>query len=100
MSDFANWLLGVIKEIFKALWDWVTDAMVWAVDEVLKAVVTLVSAIPAPSFMSSGLSGAMGQISSDVWFFASHFRLAECLAILGAAFAFRLVRKAVTLFQW
>ena len=100
MTDFANWLLGLVKDVFKAVWDLIADAFINVLELLLQGILAVLSAIPVPAFMSSGLSSAMGQISGDVWFFASHFRLAECLAILGAAVVFRLTRKLVTLFQW
>lgn len=100
MTEFANWLLGLVKEIFTAIWDFVSDAFINALELLLQGVLTLITAIPAPAFMTGGLGATMNQISPDVWFFASHFRLGECLAILGAAVLFRLTRKVLTLFQW
>ena len=100
MSAFADWLLGLVKAIFTAIWDFVADAFINIFELLLQGILAVLTAIPVPSFMQSGLSSAMGQISGDVWYFASHFRLAECLAILGAAVLFRLTRKVVTLFQW
>lgn len=100
MSAFADWLLQLVKDAIKAAWDFITDIFISVLDLVLQAVLALLSALPVPSFMSGGLSSALGQISGDVWYFASHFRISECFAILGAAVAFRLARKALTLFQW
>lgn len=100
MTDFAVWLLQLVKDLFSAVWDFVADAFVNVLELMLQGILTVLTAIPVPSFMSSGLSSAMGQISGDVWYFASHFRLGECLTILGAAVVFRLTRKALTLFQW
>lgn len=100
MTEFANWLLGLVKDFFTAIWDFVADAFINVLELLLQGVLVLITAIPVPSFMSSGLGSAMGQIGGDVWFFAGHFRLGECLAILGAAVLFRLTRKALTLGQW
>lgn len=100
MTELANWLLQLVKDVFTAVWDFIADAFINALELLLQGILAVLTAIPVPSFMSSGLSSAMGQISGDVWYFASHFRLGECLAILGAAVLFRLTRKALTLFQW
>lgn len=100
MESLAKWLLELAKKVFVALWDFVTDILLDILDAFLSVIATAVAAIPAPSFISSGLQGAINAIPSDVWFFASHFRLGECLALFGAAVAFRLARKAITLFQW
>lgn len=100
MTEFANWLLGLVKDFFTAIWDFVSDAFINVLELLLQGMLTLITAIPAPTFMTGGLGTAMNQISPDVWFFASHFRLGECLAIFGAAVLFRLTRKVLTLFQW
>lgn len=100
MTKFAEWLLQLIKDGLKAAWDFITDLVIGLVELLLQAVLALVSAIPVPAFMSTGLNTVLGNIPSDVWFFAGHFKLTECMAILGAAVAFRLARKAVTLGQW
>lgn len=100
MTELANWLLQLVKDIFTAVWTFISDAFINILELLLQGILAVLTAIPVPSFMSSGLGSAMGQISGDVWYFASHFRLGECLAILGAAVLFRLTRKALTLFQW
>lgn len=101
MSDFTKWLVGLIKDIFKAVWDFLTDILISMVEMVLQAVLAVLGAIPLPAFMTGGsFQGLFNSISTDVLYFASKFRLAECFAILGAAVLFRLMRKALTLFQW
>ena len=100
MTEFAKWLVGLIKSLFQAVWDFIKDLFIELLDLVFTALLSIINAIPAPQFMTNGLSSALGAISSDVWFFASHFKLSQCFAVLGAAVAFRLARKAATLFQW
>lgn len=100
MTDFAKWLFDLIKAIFKTAWDFIIDLLVEGVDLILQAVAGIIAAIPVPSFISSGLGPLLGSIPSDVWFFAGHFRLTECFAVLGLGATFRLTRKVATLFQW
>lgn len=100
MTKFAEWLIGLIKSFFTGLFDFVKDVFIAILDLLLSGVLALISAIPVPSFLSGGLNSALNAIGPDVWFFAGHFHLPECMAILGAAVTFRLARKAVTLFQW
>jgi len=100
MTEFAKWYLQLVKDFWVAAWDFVTDAFINLLELIFQAVASLIALIPVPSFMTGGLGSAMGGISGDVWYFASNFRLGECLAILGAAVVFRLTRKVVTLFQW
>lgn len=100
MTKFAEWLLSLIKDVFKAGWNFVLDAFIAVVDLGLQAFATLIAAIPVPTFASSGLGPLLAAIPGDIWFFAGHFRIAECFAVLGVGAAFRLTRKFATLFQW
>lgn len=100
MSEFASWLLDLVKQFWIDLLDFIKDAFITVLDMVLSAVLALINAIPAPSFLTGGLQTALNGIGSDAWFYLSHFKLTQAFAILGAAVAFRLARKALTLFQW
>ncbi|MBS1188801.1 MAG: hypothetical protein H6R10_593 [Rhodocyclaceae bacterium] len=101
MDSFADWLLGLVKSAFSALWDFFTDLLIALLDLGLSAILGLLQLLPVPSFMQAGsLQAIINQISPDIWYFASHFKLSECLAMFGAAVGFRLARKALTLFQW
>lgn len=100
MSDFSKWLLGLVKALFEPVWDFLKDFLVEAVDLVLQAVAAIIAAIPVPGFVTSGLGPLLSAIPADVWFFAGHFRLGECFAVLGVGATFRLTRKVATLFQW
>lgn len=101
MSEFAKWLLSLVKALLEPIWNWITDLFISLAEMVLTAFAAIIKAIPAPSFLSSnGLGAAFAQIPSEVWYFASHFKFGPCLAVLGAAVAFRLTRKLVTLGQW
>lgn len=100
MSEFAAWILELVIEVFKVLWNFITDIVIAVVDLFLTALLAVISALPLPSFLQNGLQGLINAIPGDVWFFATHFHLGECLAMFGAAVTFRMARKAVTLFQW
>ncbi len=101
MTEFSNWLLQLVKDYFKAVWGFLLDVVIELASLIFQALVTIISAIPVPSFLSNNqLSTAFASIPPEVWFFASHFKFAECLGILAAAVAFRLLRKLATLGQW
>lgn len=101
MTEFANWLLQLVKDLFVSIWDFFLDLAIETASLIFQALVAIISAIPVPSFLSSNsLSLAFASIPPEVWFFAGHFKFAECLAILAAAVAFRLLRKLATLGQW
>lgn len=100
MTEFSKWLLDLIKSIFKVAWDFVLDLLIQGFELILQAVAAIIAAIPVPSFITNGLGPLLSSIPGDVWFFAGHFRLTECFAVLGLGATFRLTRKIATLFQW
>lgn len=100
MKDFADWLLTLIKQLFKDIADFAADIFIKLLELVLTALQALIAAIPVPQFMQDGLSSVLGSLPGEVWFFLSHLKLPQMFAVLGAAVAFRLVRKFATLFQW
>lgn len=101
MTDFAAWIFGLVKALFLAFWDFLQDLFIAILDLLLTALLVVFKALPLPDFLhTGGLQTLFSAIPGDVWFFASHFRLGECMAMFGAAITFRLARKAATLFQW
>ena len=101
MSEFASWLLGIIKAIFSHLWDFSLDLIGAVFEIVLLAFLALLQSLPLPDFLQSGgLQGLINAVPASVWYFAGNFRLGECFAMFGAAVLFRLARKAATLGQW
>ena len=101
MSEFAAWLVGLVGKIFSAAWNFVTDVIIGIVSLFLSAVLAIINALPLPSFMQAGgMQALFNNIPGEVWYFASAFKLGECMAMFGAAVAFRIARKAATLFQW
>lgn len=101
ISAFGQWLLALFVKMFVAIWDLFGDLVISLADAFLQALATLVSAIPAPAFLTNySLQSAFSQMSGDVLFFLSVFNIGPGIAMLGSAFAFRMLRKVVTLFQW
>ncbi|GAA7769412.1 hypothetical protein HpMS107_51430 [Helicobacter pylori] len=101
ISAFAAWLLSLIVQVFASLWDLVTDLLINGVDLFLQAMAALIVALPAPSFLSSyKLQSLFTGFTSDILYFVGVFRITEGIALLGLAFAFRMTRKVLTLFQW
>jgi len=100
LKELTDWLLTLAREGFAALFNLVKDAFVWLVDAVVGAVVALVSLVPVPEFMSTGLAGLFGQLDSGILYFVTALGVPQALAIIGTAYVFRLARKVATLFQW
>jgi hypothetical protein len=104
MTEFAEWLVGLIKALFTAVWDFLLDIAVFLLEQVLLAFTQAFQLIIVPCFMSASsalsLSSAFAEIPSYVWFFAGHLDLAGCFKILSCAILFVFARKLLTLFQW
>lgn len=101
LTDFTNWLLEAFRAIFAEFMQFVVDLFFVWLSYVLAMWLFVISQIPPPSFLSTyNLGQILGPAGPTVGWFMVTFRVGEGLTIIGAAYAFRLTRKFVTLFQW
>lgn len=100
LAEFTTWLLELVTKLITAMWAFVQDAFIAFFGLVVKAFVALIAAIPVPGFMQGGLASAWGGLDAGIMYGLSQAGLPAALAIIGAGFAFRMLRKFVTLFQW
>lgn len=101
LSDFAQWIYDTIVEVFVALGEFLHDVIIWALDGVLGAIGDIIAAIPVPDFLLSySLSGLFAGMHPVVGYFGAGLNIAQGFGLIAAAFGFRMLRKALTLFQW
>lgn len=101
IAQFTAWLFGLFQSVFTALWDIVTDLFVAIAEIVFLALAATINAIPAPDFLAQySLGGLLSQMPDYVLYFVGSMKLTECFAVIGAGFAFRMMRKIFTLGQW
>ena len=100
LKQFSEWFLRGVKAFFTALWQFIVDAVAFILDAILSVLVALLNAIPVPSFMQGGLQGVYGMLDPGIAWVLSSVGIPQALSIIGAAYVFRLARKAATLFQW
>ncbi len=101
LSALAKWLDDIFVAIFVALWSIAEDLMIDALDLFLQGVSAVLGTLPTPTFLSGvSLQTAFGSLGGDVLYFFGVFNIGQGIGLLGAAFAFRMLRKVVTLFQW
>lgn len=100
LKDFTEWLLKLIAKLFTAVWDFVSDLFVSILSSVLDAFTALIAAIPMPPWLTGGLGQTFGSMDSGVLYVVSQCGIPAALAIIGAGYAFRILRKIFTLFQW
>lgn len=101
LTDLSQWFWGVVISIFEAIVPMVHDAFVWGLEQLLSLVVMAVNLVGAPTFLAGySLNTLFAAAGPTFGWLATTFRIGDCLAIIGAGYAFRLVRKVLTLFQW
>ncbi|WP_313178533.1 phage coat protein [Stenotrophomonas sp.] len=101
MTDLTNWLLGVIKQIFAALWDMAMDIIVAAFERLLAVVLLALSYLPLPDFMQSQSIGAMlANGGSTILWFADLFQIGPSLVLIATAIVFYLLRRILTVGIW
>lgn len=105
MWDWLNDLTTWLKEQFLALWngfvEFIQDTLLAALELVLNLFATAVEAIGVPDFLTTySFDSLLGQAGGTIVWLAGKARLGDCLAVLAAAVAFRLLRKLFTLGQW
>ena len=101
MARFTAWLWDLMIRLLAAIWDVLTDVMIGLVDALLSVLGMMISAIPAPDFLTHyALSSLLNRLPEDVLYFVSHLRITEAFTLIASGFAFRMARKILTLGQW
>lgn len=101
VTDTLQWVWSLIKACFGAGVNFVEHLGLKLMGLVLQAAYDLVDAIPVPAAISNGTIGDyLGSAGSSVAWLSGQLRLGQCFAVIGAALAFRLLRKVLTLGQW
>lgn len=107
LDDLINWLY----ESWQAVVTWIYDLLLWLVNAflwvtlklfelVLQGFRTVFNAVEPPDFLVNGLSSVSSSISPDIGYMLGATGVNEALGIIGLAYAFRMARKVLTLFQW
>jgi hypothetical protein len=90
-----------VVSFFDALKDMLKDMFVSLIADILDVIATAIEAIPIPDFMQSGSLGSyLSALPPGVLYFLDQSGLAEGMLLLASGFGFRMLRKALTLFQW
>lgn len=94
------WVWGVVKAAFTAVLDLLRDLGVWVVDQVLTVLGDLIAALPVPDFLAQGMDVMFSALHPSILYFVGLLKVPQGLALIGAAVAFRMLRKLATLGQW
>lgn len=99
----AGWVED-ISDYIQCLYDtfiaWLGDFAVSVFRGIMEAIAAVITAIPIPSELATGLSSYYAEIDPGILYFLSQSGVPEALGILGVGMTFRLTRKLVTLGRW
>lgn len=101
LEKLTNWLKELVLAIWQAFSDFMSDLLLKALELWLVSVTLMWSKVPMPDFLDGySLCSLISQAGPTVGWAMNTFRIGEGLGLLAAGFAFRMVRKLATLFQW
>lgn len=101
LTDLTQWLLRQIQRFWDALVAFFNDLLILAIQTMLALMIKMIGALPVPDFLKNYSIGTLlGNAGSTVGWFVQTFKLGECLALIGSAVAFRILRKVMTMGKW
>ncbi|WP_168709642.1 hypothetical protein [Rhodanobacter lindaniclasticus] len=101
LSRLTGWVSYALNSLFAAFAAFLKDLVTYILAAVLGIVALAISSIPVPDWIANNSMGSLlGQTGSIVGFFMVQLKIPAALSLIGAGYAFRLVRKFATLFQW
>lgn len=99
MTDYLNkWydsFIAFFIDTFTQILDFFIDLPIVIIDEIFKAVILVLNAIPVPDFLTTNLQSYLSGLDPGVLNLLSVSGLAEAFAILGTGFLFRIIRKNI-----
>jgi len=90
---WAGWLLQVFLQVFKDLWEFLTDGFVWVFEQFVDLVIMILqgaSELPGWSSVSTAV-GWLGSIPADMLNILGLLHFGTCMAIIGGALMIRFV---------
>lgn len=101
LTNLTVWLKSVATSVVNAVRDIAKDVVVWLVRAVTDLFLLAIAAIGVPTFLANyGLGSLLSNVSPILGFFVVQFKIGAALSLIGAGYAFRLLRKLLTLGQW
>jgi hypothetical protein len=101
LSRITGWFAYAFQVFFAAIAQFFKDLVTYVLAAVLGLVAMAIAAIPVPDWIANNSMGnLLGQAGPVAGFFMAKLQIPAALALIGAGYAFRLLRKFLTLFQW
>lgn len=107
LRSFRDWLRDMIESVilwvvglFKAVFQWFEDILLTTVEKILEGIRFVIAQIPMPDILQYSLQDLFNIIPGDVIYLLNMSGISEAMMFVSLGFAFRMVRKVATLFQW
>lgn len=101
LAIWANWQVEHDTQLWQDFQEFMLDLLVKALAVLLDFGAVVIESIPVPDLVTNyTIGGMLGNVGGDLLWIVGAFRLGEGLGLVGAGYAFRLLRKALTLGQW
>lgn len=101
LGDLTNWIRPIVVAFFNAIRELAFDIVLFNLSVVVDVTIAIVQAIPVPTFLDGySICTILNGGGSVVMWAVVMMRVPEGMLLISGAFAFYLVRKVLTLFQW
>lgn len=101
VDDITDWFREQFEKLFGFLVKLAKDVILWFFEKALELAAKVIEAIPVPEFLQNlGIANMLQQAGPVVAWAVTTFKLGEAFALIGAAYAFRLLRKVMTFGRW
>lgn len=90
---FGDWLLGLVKALIEAIWDFCGDVVAFVFDKLGSFAVTALSSMDTSAI--AGSAGAWGSVPSEVMNVLGLVGLGQCFAIIAAAIGIRFALQLI-----
>jgi hypothetical protein len=101
LTDLTNWIVVIIKSLMPFIFAFFTDLLELVVSAGVDSAIFIIYIVPTPDFLSGvSICGILSNGGSTVGWAISTMQVPAGMALISAAFAFRMARKVFTVFQW
>lgn len=101
LTSFTQWITDLIKGLWSDFVNYINDLWIGIASQILSVISSAINAIPVPDFVNTYSIGTiLNLLPNDLAYFVSQLYISESLHLIAAGFAFRMTRKALTLFRW
>lgn len=98
--DWFDALIDWIKALWTDFIEFMGDLPLKVLDGFLSAVSSLINALSLPDFVTGGVQSLVNDFPPSVLWAMDIINFPEMLAIVGAALAFKIIRRFATLGIW